>query len=112
MRYANIVFMQGEEGHEVVDKLCNVEGVVAHGATAESITETIEYLSQWDFGTESEHDIRDSIGAGTHDTVVEEGEYVLTYNLGHGYVGLMRKVETDDEIYERQSREPGAYDDE
>lgn len=90
--YANIVFMQDDEGREVVDSLCNVEGVVAHGATAESIMKTIEYLSQWDYGDESEYDIREEIGAGTNDTVVEYDEYVLTYNLGLGYVGLMRKV--------------------
>jgi hypothetical protein len=93
VQYANIVFMQGDEGRELVDSLCQVEGVVAHGATAESITQTIEYLAQWDFGTESEYDIREEIGAGTHDTTVEEGEYVLTWNLGLGYVGLMRKME-------------------
>lgn len=93
-KYANIVFMQDEEGREVVDKLCHVDGgVVAYGPTDQSITEAIAYLAQWDYGTESEHDIREDIGAGTHDTTVEEGEYVLTWNLGLGYVGLMRKVE-------------------
>ena len=90
MRYAEIVFMQGDEGRELTDSLCNVEGVVAHGATAKSITETIEYLSQWDMG--EYHDIREDTGAGAYDTVVEEGDYVLTYNLGLGYVGLMRKM--------------------
>jgi hypothetical protein len=92
-RYANIVFMQDEEGREVVDRLCNVEGILAHGATAESITETIEYLSQWDYGDESDHYAREDIGAGVNDEVVEEGDYVLTWNLGLGYVGLMRKVD-------------------
>jgi len=93
MKYADIVFMQGDEGREVVDKLCNVEGVVAHGATAESITATIAHLSQWDFGDESEHTLREDIGAGFDDRVVEEGDYVLSWNLGIGYVGLYRKAE-------------------
>jgi len=89
-RYVNIVFMQGDEGRDVVDKLANVEDIMVRGATAESIAQAVEYLSQWDYGDD---DIRDDIGAGSDDTVVEHGGYVLTYNVGLGYVGLLRPIE-------------------
>jgi len=91
MKYVDIVFMQGDEGREVVDRLCNVEGILAHGATAESIAEAIEYLSQWDYGDDD--NVRDDTGAGTNDTTVEDDTYVLSWNLGLGYVGLLRKME-------------------
>lgn len=89
--YVDIVFMQGDEGCEVVDRLCRVEGVVAHGATDATIADAIEYLSQWDYGDDD--NVRADLGAGSRDEIVERDGYVLTWNLGLGYVGLSRRVE-------------------
>lgn len=89
--FARIVFMQGDEGREVVDRLCNVDGVVAYGATRETMEHAIDYLSQWDYGDENE--VVETLGHGTLDDVVEHGEYILAWNLGLGYVSLDRIVE-------------------
>jgi len=91
-KFANIVFMQDGSADEVLRDLCRVDGwVVARGATDETIAAAIEYLKNWDYGDNDE--IRDEIGAGTRDEVVERDGYVLTWNLGLGYVGLMRRIE-------------------
>ena len=65
MGYAQIVFAQGDEGRELVDKIERVEGVVAHGPTPETVVTAVEYLAQWDYGDESEHDVRDSSSRGS-----------------------------------------------
>jgi len=97
-RFVNIVFMQGEEADEVLDKLERRDAecsILFHGATEESIGEAFEYLRQWDYGDDD--DIRDELGAGTHDKIEREDGYVLTWNLGLSYVGLMRELVTCDE---------------
>lgn len=87
--YAHIVFMYGDEGRDVVDRLTRTEGVVVRGATDATIAEAIEYLRQWDSDdcevvTEPEH--------GTRDEVVERDGYVLAWNTGLGYVSLSRRL--------------------
>jgi hypothetical protein len=96
-KYMDIVFLQGDDGREVADRLFNVEGVVAHGITAESAREAVEYLSQWDYG-DNDGELREEPPAGTEDAIVyaDGGEYVLTANLGLGYVGLSRIVSDAD----------------
>lgn len=88
--FARIVFMDGDEGREVVDRLCRVDGVVAYGATRETVEHAIDYLSQWDYGDEQE--LVEMLSHGTLDDVVEHGDYILSWNLGLGYVGLERVV--------------------
>ncbi len=95
--YQEIVFLQGDEAHEVLDKLCHVEGVVVHGATAESTIEAAEYLMQWDDGEGPQFDYDPA--DWSMDTVEEfedtkyEGQgYVMAYNVGHGYISLQRKA--------------------
>lgn len=81
----SIVFTQGEEADEPLGILRN-EGEEA----------AIEYLSQWDYGEETQfasevngHTYSSPADcAGSHDTVVIVGNYALTYNLHVGYVGL------------------------
>lgn len=91
VRYVRVIFLDSDEGREVVDKLANVEdGYIVHGATEESITEAIAYLSQWD-----DHDDRETWerpSHGTADDTTEVGDYLLSWNTGLGYVGLERKV--------------------
>jgi hypothetical protein len=88
--FTNVVFMQGDEGREVADRLFNVEGVVAHGIDSESAAEAVEYLRQWDYGDND--DTSEELGNGTDDVVVFHDGYILTANLGLGYVGLSRKA--------------------
>ena len=95
-RYARIVFLQGEEADEVLDKLERWEGgnsVVYHGHTDETVAAAVEHLAQWDFGDESEHDVHDEPAAGPHDRTETVGDYVMSWNLGLSYVGLERKVD-------------------
>lgn len=90
-KYSHIVFMQDDEGSEVVDRLTRcTDGFTVYGPTAETIAEAIEYLSQWDYG--DDYDVRDEPSAGTSDDTVREGEYLLTWNTGLGYVGLERVI--------------------
>jgi hypothetical protein len=56
------------------------------------IDETIEYLSQWDYGQETEDaHTRDAYPWGSSDRVYREGGYVLTINNGLGYASLNRR---------------------
>jgi len=89
-RHVDIVFMQGDEGREVVDRIMRTDGVVMHGPTDETIAEAVAYLSEWDYGDDD--NIRDNTGAGVWDTVVTHGDYVLIFNAGLGYVGLVRPL--------------------
>lgn len=90
MAVASIIFLQGEEGREITDKLYDVEGVVARGATEESIAAAVEYLTQWDYG--EYHNVTEEAQHGTQDDVWELGKYTLTANLGLGYVGLSKTI--------------------
>ena len=95
--FADIVFMQGAEGREIVDQIERVDGVVAYGPTDESVADAIVHLSQWDQG-----DIPNRVYAnvadvaGSRDQLTERGvdgtSYVLSWNLGLGYVSLYRRM--------------------
>jgi len=51
----------------------------------------IEYLSQWDNGSENEHSPQDEPSAGTADNTYDNHRgYILSWNTGLGYVGLDR----------------------
>lgn len=91
-RWVSIVFIDGDEGHELVRKLERAEGVVYHGATHETIAEAVEYLKGWDYGDESEHTITDDPQWGASDRTAREGYYVLAWNTGLGYISLNRRV--------------------
>lgn len=86
MPIASIVFLQDDEGREVVDALTHTDGVTVHGVTAASIAATVEYLAQWDYG--EYHDLGATTRAGAHDDRSQQDHYLLTWNTGLGYVGL------------------------
>lgn len=86
MAIASIIFLQGDEGHRVVDALTHTDGAVRHGVTAASIDATVDYLAQWDTG--EYHDIGTTTRAGSRDERVQVDAYLLTWNAGLGYVGL------------------------
>lgn len=88
-KYCNIVFLQGSEAEEPL-RIYDEEGV----------EDAIKYLSQWDYGTEMEYDLKDEIGAGTSDKTFRKGNYILTVNTRLGYIGLERAVvENENEKY-------------
>ena len=92
MTYTTVVFMQGEEAWSVIDKLENTEGVVRHGETAETIATAVEYLSQWDYGTETDdtetRDGEPALYPGDKDA--KHGGYTLVWNPQIGHVSLTR----------------------
>lgn len=87
----------GQWGHdEVIDILHNVEGVIWHGPDEASKEAAVAYLSQWDYGNESEH--MNSFQSGEPRDEWEHGEVVGdTYLLcwADGMVGLYRKPLAD-----------------
>lgn len=92
-RWVSIVFIDGDEGHELVRKLERAEGVVYHGATDESIAEAVAYLKDWDYGDESEVNITDEPQWGASDYLARVDDYVLAWHTGLGYVSLNRRVQ-------------------
>lgn len=104
MRYIDIVFLQGDD--DITDALYNVEGVVAHGQTEESIDAAIQYMLQWDYGEGEEQEYVPSEnfyatdpggpwGAGSDVHHQRDGEtcLVLSSHLGLGHAGLIRIIE-------------------
>jgi len=92
MTYTTVVFMQGEDAWSVIDGLENTEGVVMHGETAETIATAVEYLSQWDDGTETDDtETRDGeLVLYPGDKGTEHGGYTLVWNPQIGHVSLTR----------------------
>lgn len=90
--WCTVVFMDGEEGREVVHRLTNTDGVLVMGATEETIQETAEYLALWDYG--EDHSLSDSEPWGRYDDTAEVTvsgtDYILAWNTGLGYVSLQR----------------------
>lgn len=80
-RYFQIVFMQGDEAAEVLP-IIEHQGELA----------AIDFLSQWDFGPESQH-TAEPAPWGSGDRLYRSGQYILSYNTRLGYVGLCRVAE-------------------
>lgn len=83
-RYAQIIFMSGDEAIETLD-LLNDKG--------EDFI--IEYLAD---NFESDDSLREPfsiLGAGTSDTIYQKGDYFLIYNQRLGYVALEKLLSSD-----------------
>jgi hypothetical protein len=83
--YHSIVFMQGDEAAEVLP-------IIEHQGEQAAI----DFLSQWDFGGESEHS-PEPAPWGADDRLYRSGPYILSYSLRLGYVGLCRVADTPNE---------------
>ena len=94
MSWITVVFMDGDEADEAFHLLYDIDGVVWSGPYAESIERTVEHLSQWDYGEESEHTVYDTEPWGSSDRTIEHDEYVLAWNTHLGYISLSRRVST------------------
>lgn len=90
VEYVSIVFMQGEEASEVLDII-----------EERGKDEGVEYLSQWDYGDETEsaaefwgHVYPTEYGGAKNDPLVrqfEHGDYSVVYNWNHEWVHLLRR---------------------
>lgn len=86
--HERIVWMDGEDGRKLVDKIDRDNGVVARGATDKSIAKAVEHLKQWDYGEPAEVITKPELLPG--EKRAYEDEYVLTWHLGLGHVSLDR----------------------
>jgi hypothetical protein len=100
MRTVNVVFVESseemfDESTTLFDKLYNVEGVVLHGATHESVWAVAEHLSQWDNGELDERE--DSAEPGNYEDVwdcrINGTLYTLYAHRSIGYVGLNAHID-------------------
>ena len=76
-KYIRIIFLENDNAREALNILENSGKIAA-----------IDFLAQWDYGDRAE--IYDKPSHGTNDRVLEHNEYLLSYNLGLGYIGLER----------------------
>jgi len=85
MKYTNIFFLQGEEAKEALNIL-DKKGHVA----------TFNFLQEWNYG-ESEIEENNTEGFtpwGSGDRLYRNGNFVMSYNFGMGYIGLTEIVES------------------
>ena len=54
--------------------------------------ELLEYLKNWDMGSESEYDVCEEEPWGKFDKTYRKGNYILYWNKFVGYVGLCREL--------------------
>ncbi|WP_123814479.1 hypothetical protein [Myceligenerans xiligouense] len=88
----DIVFLQDDEGHQIVD-LIDTQGVEA----------ATERLAAYDYGTETRDTALfhghyyDEPPGSVDGHSIEDGDYVLTWNAGLGHVNLLRRFDPTDE---------------
>ncbi|WP_454852169.1 hypothetical protein [Promicromonospora soli] len=91
-RWWDVVFLQGDEGHEVVD-LIEEQGVDA----------AIEHLAQWDYAEETRNTalfhghIYTDLPTNGGDHTASSGPYTLVWHPGLGHVNLLRDFTPADE---------------
>lgn len=88
-KYMEIVFIQNPSEWEECEEVLETQGKKG----------LLEYLSQWDMGTGFEE--YDELPFGTSDTIVFGEEYgmpgyIMGYNTGMGYCGLVREIEGEE----------------
>jgi len=78
-KFAQIVFLQGDDYAEF-------NRILSEG----SLLDALYYLRQWDYGDYD--DIRNSNSAGPYDDSWQYGQFLMTWNSGHGYAGLQLMI--------------------
>lgn len=87
-RFISVVFQQGGDADEAL-AILDQRGPAA----------AIEHLAQWDNGQETDDaadvywHVYDEVPIGERDAIAVSGDYVMTYNVRLGYVGLVRKID-------------------
>lgn len=92
MSWHSIVFVQGEEADKVFEMLYEIDGVLWSGPYAETIERTVEHLSQWDSGEESEHSPTDEPQFGSESRTAEHNGYTLAWDTHMGCLSLNRET--------------------
>jgi len=77
--FQEIVFLQAYEAYEVLDIL-----------DKDGEEKALKYLIQWDHG---EGEYIKNTGIGKDDTIYKKGNYIMSYNIRLGYIGLISKIE-------------------
>ena len=81
MKFAEVVFLQGDEALEPL-AILDEKGEQA----------AIEYLKQWDYGDNPVIESK-QWPWGMSDRNYKEGNYILSYNMGIGYISLIEIIE-------------------
>lgn len=90
-RWISVVFLQGDEADEIRDLI-----------DRDGLTAALDHLKNFDYGDETTDAalvngyVYDTPPAGTTDTVVEDGDYTLTYSRALGHVSLLRAHTSSD----------------
>lgn len=87
MVFEDIIFLQDEDAIEAL-KILEMKGE----------QEALKYLLEWDYG---EGPVRTLKGVpwGTLDQVYRYKDYIMTYNTGIGYIGLIKQLSDEPECY-------------
>ena len=80
IKYASIVFIQGEEAEEPLNIL-DIKGHIA----------VLDYLKQWDNG--EYHELNNVSSKGSKDDFIKIDDYLISFNFGLGYIGLEKVIE-------------------
>jgi hypothetical protein len=85
VQYESVVFLQGDEAIEWLEKLdvFGEEAVVR------------ELIAAYYNPNEDEYEVYSHPPHGARDFTFQHGKYILTYNLGLGYVGLVAELEQE-----------------
>jgi len=111
IKYASIVFMQGEEYDQAVDHIRNsivmrtgCDPDMVWSGTREWCDALCEYLKQWDYGEPASDEVfddgvtADEIRASAWDSsFYDYDKYVIEYDTRIGYCGLRRAYEPESE---------------
>jgi hypothetical protein len=91
--YHTIVYLQGQEATELIDK-------IEHGGFTlvdddPEYKEVLNHLAQWDYGPENEHSPTDSPPWGSHDynhtiPACDDWQYTIAWNSSLDYISLTR----------------------
>lgn len=84
MKYKDIAFAYEWED-ESIDNLLSRLGE----NDGKAITDAIDYLRQWE---NTDNELLDNVPYGTSDYTEQIGPYILSYNLGLGYIALCKIV--------------------
>lgn len=81
-KYEDIIFLH-QDSEEAYEAFAILEDRGEH--------ETMEFLKQWDYG-ECPVEERPDAPWGKYDKNYQEGDYIMSYNMGLGYIGLIKVI--------------------
>lgn len=95
-----IIYLQGDDADEAFKILYpDWSDGLTGWATTESTLAMLEHLKQWDYGEPTETYLWEGIGPGVD--MYRTRYYIMTWDFGHGWVSLKRRI-TIKEVKERE----------